>query len=133
MTEDSHGQTSAQFAAMCGYLDILKMLVEKDLSVLEFQGSNGMSLLILAVSKGQMDLVKFLLDNNVNIMAKNQLGMHAAYLAAKSGNLSLLKLLVEKNEDVANLKGFQGQTPLIAASFHRKIDVCKYLLTHTKA
>ena len=132
MAEDSHGQTSAQFAAMCGYLDILKMLVEKDLSVLEFQGSNGMSLLILAVSKGQMDVVKFLLDKNVNIMVKNQLGMHATYLAAKSGNLSLLKLLVDKNEDVVNLKGYLGQTPLMAASFHGKIDVCKYLLTHTK-
>merc|ERR1712038_617808 len=92
-----------------------------------------MSLLILAVSKVQMDVVKFLLDNNVNIMAKNQLGMHATYLAAKSGNLSLLKLLVDKNEDVVNLKGYRGQTPLIAASFHGKIDVCKYLLTQTIA
>ena len=56
-------------------------------------------------------------------MAKSKDGHHAAYYAAMYGNLDVLKMLVEDDGDVIDLKGLNGETPLITAS---KIGFCNY-------
>ena len=63
-----------------------------------------------------------------NIKAQNKYGGHAAYYVALNGQSEILRLLIEKDNEVINLKGSFGCTPLIAASEEGKVDVCKYLI-----
>ena len=61
------------------------------------------------------------------------LGYHASYMAASCGDLDALKMLVEKDGDVIDLKGPNGETPLITASKKGYVGLCKYLLEEKKA
>ena len=74
-----------------------------------------------------------LLENKANCKAKEKSGRHAAYWAAWYGYLDTLKLLVEKDGDVIDLKGQNGETPLIVASKWRRVDVCNFLVQEKNA
>ena len=57
-----------------GFLDITKLLVDKDKASLNVRQKNGNSPLILAVLGNQFEIVKFLVESGVRTFDKNKWG-----------------------------------------------------------
>ena len=90
-------------------------------------GSEGNTPLMEASRADYMSIVKKLLQNDAKVNATQKDGTHAAYLAAEIGNLEIIKLLIAKDPSVVDLKGYQGRTPLYAASKDGYLNIVKYL------
>jgi len=118
-------------AALKGHTHVCYYLITTQKADIEVRDDNGYTPLIFAAGENHCDVVRLLLDHNANIEAKNEYSYHATYIAAFRGHLNCLKILVEKNEDVVDLKGPEGRTPLIAATMTGMTDVCSYLITKT--
>ncbi len=92
-----------------GSVDEVKELLEQgaELSVI----CNGETLLHLAVRSQNYDLCAFLIEQGVNVMAKNRLGMVALHIVAYRKHKKLCELLLDNGTPVDVLaKG--GMTPL---------------------
>ena len=122
-----NGRTPLIEAAACSHRQSCEYLITEQRAIFETRDDDQKTSLILAASSNHIEVIKVLLQNNANIKAKDNNGDHAAYSAACHGALDALKMLVEKDGDVIDLKGEYGETPLIAASRSRRVDVCKYL------
>ena len=121
-------RTPLMEAIMKGHILVAKYLIVKQNACVNARDFNQDTALIQAARNDNIEAVKLLLDHNVNIKAQNRYGGHAAYYAALNGNYEILSLLIEKEDEVIDLKGSFGCTPLIAASEEGRVDVCKYLI-----
>ena len=124
----SVSRTPLMEAIMKGHILVAKYLIVQQNASVDARDFNQDTALIQAARNDNIEAVKLLLDHNVNIKAQNKYRGHAAYYAALNGNKEILRLLIEKDEEVINLKGSFGCTPLIAASEEGRVDVCKYLI-----
>jgi ankyrin repeat protein len=89
-TEKASGWTSLHVAAFNGYLDIVKILVNKDKSLANINDSIGRTPAGLAASRGQVGIVEFLKPGD------NVHSLQAKFLAAReSGNKEDLKNILE--------------------------------------
>ena len=127
------GSTPLISAAFYGHHQVCAYLITEQNANLEARDDDQFTALIHAASSNKTEVIKVLLQKNANVKAKSKCGIHAAYLAADYGYLEALKILVEKDEDVINLKGLNGETPLITASGWGNVDVCKYLVEEKNA
>ena len=120
-------------AAYYGHHQVCEYLIIQQKANLEAGGAYQWTALIWAAISNRIKVIKVLLQNNANVKAKHKSGHHAAYEAARYGNIDALRMLVEKDGDVIDLKAWNGETPLIAASGEGKTDVCKYLIEEKNA
>ena len=125
--------TPLMSAASKGHHQVCEYLITRQEANLEARDTLGQTALICAARLNHPEVIKVLLNHNANCKAKNRHGWHAASEAALGGNLDALKILVEKDGDVIDLKGYNGQTPLIAALRERRADVCKFLVEELNA
>ena len=128
INNSSVSRTPLMEAIMKGHVLVAKYLIVKQDASVDARDFNQDTALIQASRNDNIEAVKLLLDHNANIKAQNKYGGHAAYYAALSGNNEILRLFIEKDDEVINLKGSFGCTPLIAASEEGRVNVCKYLI-----
>ena len=126
-------RTPLILAAMNGHHQVCEYLITEQKADLEARDDDQWTALIHAAYKNHTAVIKVLLQHNASVKAKTKYGGHAAYLAARSGYLDALKMLVDRDEDVIDLTAVDGETPLIAASKSRMVDVCKYLVEEKNA
>ena len=70
-----YGGHAAYMAARSGYLDALKMLVERDEDVIDLTDVDGKTPLIAASKSGMIDVCKYLVEEkNANVNLKDNLG-----------------------------------------------------------
>jgi len=127
------GRTPLILAALYGHHHVCQYLIKEQKANLEAKDDNRNTALICAASSNNLEVLKVLLKYKANCRAKGKDGCHAAYVAAFNGNVDALKMLVEKDGDVIDLKGPNGETPLITASKKGYVGLCKYLLEEKKA
>ena len=132
--DDNDENEKQRIEKMRNRTEILKFLIQQK-GNLEARDNDQNLFLIYAACWNNKDLLKVLLNYNVNVnvMFKDNRGLHAAYVAAAKGHLKALKMLVEKDEAVVDLKAWNGETPLIAASKSGMFDVCEYLVGEKNA
>ena len=122
-------------AAQRGNTDELKDLYKRAQTlnmtdqVMDVQDELGSTPLIVASSDGYLSTVKILIQKGSRIDAARKDGKHAAFLAAQNGHVDAMKLLIQKSPYVADLKGYEGRTPLAAASIEGHLMIVKYLLS----
>ena len=119
------GVAPLALAAARGHHQVCEYLITEQKANLEARDDDQRTALIQA---NRIEVIEVLLKNNASVKAKDKFGYHAAYRAALYGNLDALTMLVENDGDVIDLKGFNGETPLIAALRKREVDVCKFLV-----
>lgn len=88
---------------------------------------NGSNALHIAVKKGNLKVVKALLDMKYPLNYTKNNGVSAAGIAAFKGNLALLDLLYRHGADI-NLTSKAGAGPLYLAIKMHKIDCVRYLI-----
>ncbi len=75
-----------------GFLDVIKYLVEKGVDI---SGDKGNDILLIAARRGKLNVVKYLLENNIGTNIIDE----AFSNAAKGGHLEVLKYLVENGAE----------------------------------
>lgn len=101
----------------------------KDQNVdLEVMDDYHRTALFYATYYNRTEILKVLIDNNANIKAQDIDMGYSAICAAQQGYFDALKILVAKDRSVIGLKGWKGQTPLIAAAINGNADIVRYLI-----
>jgi ankyrin repeat protein len=127
-TPDSWGSTPFQTAINNGYLDIIKVFVEKGADV-KAANRGGNTPLHWAAGNGHLIVVKYLVEEKgADVKAANKDGSTPLHLSARYGHLDVVKYLVaEKGADVKAANN-GGNTPLHWAAEEGRLDVVKYLV-----
>jgi ankyrin repeat protein len=86
---------------------------------------NGINKYLLL--KGDYELCKNLLAQNMDPNLKDYAGWSPLHEACSNGNLEIVQLLIENNADI-NLRGSKDSTPLHEAIVNNHLVCAKYLL-----
>jgi len=129
----SNGGSPLMEAAEKGHSKVCNYLISEKKANLEARNDYQNTALTLAAWKNNTEVINLLLQHNADVRAKGKGGYHAAYIAAEKGNLEALQMLVEKDGDVVDLKGWNGETPLMVASMEGMVEVCRYLVEEKNA
>ena len=81
-----------------------------------------------AVSKGHIEIVKYLLKNKVDVSVTTKQGWNVYRVAANKGHLQILQTLIMHNNDYVNDVGRSNWTPLYHAVYNGHIEIVNYLL-----
>ena len=138
------GKTPLISAASLGHHQICEYLITEQNANLEARDDGqsilGQSTALISAVKSSYkvvnennEVIRLLLQHKADVKAVDEYGGHAAYIAACDGNIDALMMLMENDRDVINLKGPNGETPLIAASRKGYVDLCKYLVEEKNA
>jgi len=116
------------------YLEILKSYLNNPYDINYIITSNSVSLLIEAIIKNKIEVIKVLLEYNIDINAiyKNFTYSTALQVAILQGNINILKLLLEKNAN-PDIQGIYNYTPLIVSSLlQNREEIVIELLKYTR-
>ena len=83
--------------------------------------------LILVSRYGHNDIVKFLLDNQVDVNTRDNAGYTALIGAAEGGHFETVKMLLDAKADV-NVSKPNGETALMTAASNGYDDIMRFLL-----
>ena len=103
-------------------------------SNIEVRGRNGWTAFLASAFKGNIDIMKKLVEEKVNVLAKSnsetdeQLAIH---LAARQGHLEVIKFLVENNLNEIEAKTKMGNTPLVLSSQFGHLECVKWLMSQS--
>jgi ankyrin repeat protein len=128
-TTNKSGRTPLCSAYDGGHLDIMRLLLEHgaDVNVHYDGGANG--LLHDASYYGRLDFVHLLLQQNINVNARNNLDNTPLHLASMNGYARVAQLLLEHGA-IVNAQGYTHWTPLYYASADGHLAVVQVLLEH---
>ncbi len=111
-------RTLLGWAAFRGNLPLIKILIEEMNAVMEPKDKDGYTPLILAVKGGRLNVVAYLLTQNINLEAVDNFGWTALMWASKE-NLEMVRLLVNNHANVF-AEDEIGNTPFsISQQFHK--------------
>jgi ankyrin repeat protein len=112
-------------AVMLGDVKEVQQLIEGGADVNEQEDSEG-TVLMMAASRKDIEVVKVLLANGADINAKSKDG-RTALMAAAYGDAKITKLLLDRGADVRT-KTEDGHTALLSAVMAGSADAVKMLL-----
>uniref|UniRef100_A0A8R1DG54 ANK_REP_REGION domain-containing protein n=1 Tax=Caenorhabditis japonica TaxID=281687 RepID=A0A8R1DG54_CAEJA len=126
------GLTPLMECANGGYVDVGTMLVEAgaDPNATPVPSSKDTALTI-AADKGHEKFVRFLLDNDAVIDARNKKGCTALWLACCGGHADTVKTLLEKKADPDSVDN-RKVSPMMAALRKGNVEIVKILVQEAK-
>jgi len=122
------GETLLMLAAINNQLSLADSLISKGADV----NKPGWTALHYAASKGHIDLIRLLLDQQAYLDAESPNGTTPLMMAASYGSAMSVKLLLEEGAD-PRIKNKLGLTALDMAKQPEKEDAKRYLLAFTTA
>ncbi|RDD41757.1 Ankyrin repeat domain-containing protein 17 [Trichoplax sp. H2] len=122
------GCTPLMLAAREGYIETVKVQLDKGCKITEPSGSNDDTALTLASWKGHYDVVECLLEYDAtNIDHQTKTGCTALMEAAREGHYRVVELLIEHDADIEAPDNY-GQNPLFMACWKGQYKVAELLL-----
>ncbi|KAF5305843.1 hypothetical protein FQR65_LT07582 [Abscondita terminalis] len=121
-------QKEILWAAEHGNLEVVKRLIESDLSLVGVVDSDGYTPLHRACYSNHTQVVSYLLEHGADVSAKTQLQWQPLHSACQWNNVNCALRLLQYGADV-NAVTEGGQTPLhLAASHGASYDTVQLLL-----
>ncbi|XP_045197652.2 uncharacterized protein LOC123552233 isoform X1 [Mercenaria mercenaria] len=104
---DQDGRTALHYAALNGYTDVTKFLLEKGCEI-NVQDASGYTALHRAASQGHVEVITALLERGCDVNTQDEHGNAAIHEAAWNGFSKTIELLVKFNVNVSivNKAGF---------------------------
>ncbi|KAF8818834.1 hypothetical protein IHI24_000068 [Rickettsia endosymbiont of Cardiosporidium cionae] len=133
-------------ASIAGNINSIKLLIKEGVDINSYD-SEGYNSLMFAIMQNKIDIVKYLIDNNIDInfqkmkyrrfklLNKDAIYPTALMIAVRYSNLEAVDLLLSKSADI-NLQDSLGRTALIYAITEDKLEdevgikILKLLLDH---
>ena len=81
-----------------------------------------------ASCKGDLEIVKFLVESGADVNAKDKEGWSVLMEASYEGHLKVIKYLIENGKVNVNAKDDDGWTALMRASWRGYFEIVKYLV-----
>ncbi|KAF5717819.1 hypothetical protein FMUND_5550 [Fusarium mundagurra] len=126
--------SAINWAACGGYLDIVKILLEKGAKSNicakrpVFLGTGGTPV-TMAAGKGHLEVVRYLLENGCDDDSADGIpGWDAFIIACERGQLSIIKYSVDEKHLPVDRIGSNGATPLITAAQSQQTAIMEYLV-----
>ncbi len=126
--DENATNTSLMAAVIAGDLDLARQAVEAKASLDGYDWNLGYSPLGMAIDRGHLDLVQFLLDAGANPHT-GSLSTTALGLAAERGEAEIIQLLLPRGVDVNEPVGQDGWTALLSAIKNGHRAVVQLLVT----
>ena len=115
-------------------MDIFQKATENDLEYvklhmthLEMVDDKKKTLLHYAVTGSAMDVILYLLNQDINVNLVDQYGESPIFDCARKGKVQIAKHLIDKFANV-NIENRQGELPIHLASFKGDLDMIKLLI-----
>ena len=115
-------------------MDIFQKATENDIEYvklhmthLEMVDEKKKSLLHYAVTGSAMDVIHYLLNQDINVNLVDQYGETPLFDCARKGKVQIAKKLIDKYANV-NVENRQGELPIHLASFKGDLDMIKLLI-----
>ena len=98
--KDNDGYNSFHYAAYAGHLSVLKFFKRKNVDIKGTGPDRENALHAACIGKGDINTIKWLLDQGFSPEDKDNNGYNAFHYAAEKGHLSVLKFFKEINVDI---------------------------------
>ncbi|XP_028400144.1 NF-kappa-B inhibitor epsilon-like isoform X2 [Dendronephthya gigantea] len=105
------GQAAFHLAILSGSREIAKTLLDMKADINIQDGTSGRTALHLAVESHNINMITFLLENNVNVNATTFSGNTALHLASGLGMDQIVQLLIRNGANI-NITNIEGDAPL---------------------
>jgi ankyrin repeat protein len=134
-TEVAKGYRFLHIACDAGYLDIVKQFVDYGANINPrcddsyYCSHTGETPLIIAVTKGYFNIVKYLVENRACVNKPDNNGVTPLHEACYYGHFNIVKYLVENGADI-NAQGYENMTPLHIASHQGYTDIAQCLMNY---
>lgn len=125
----SCGQTALFMAVSKGKPNMVRLLLKYGAQVNGSQASGEEPPLYLACRKGYTDIVRMLLDTDVDLENKPPGGGTALYKMAEKGDVEMVRLLLSRGAK-AETRAPGSSSPMFRAAEKRNHDIVRLLLAH---
>ena len=113
---DKDGSTAVHCAAQKGNLDVLKLLHNSETNIHQVDNKGNNSILYALWGTGDYDIVRWLVEQGVDVNHSNDDGFSAVHCAAEKGNLNVLKLLHNSEVNIHQVLS-NGKNSIMSALF----------------
>jgi len=113
-----------------GDYNIFKKIYEHDNIDRYCKSEYNLSIFLLSCQYNNLDIIIYLLENNVNIYETDYLGNNGLIIACYENNIEILKYLIENtNIDVKKVNEYKNNI-LSVACYENYVDIVKYLVEY---
>lgn len=109
---NNNGDTVLSSALRVVCLDHIKLLLEYGADITEVDEARGMTALHHAAKNSHPDVIKFVLDQGMDVNCANNDDQIPLHYAAQSGNIEGCKILLSAGAMINKRSGVTGKTPL---------------------
>ena len=120
------GRTPLDIASFYGHIEIVKILLQLNVSVDEAD-IDGYTPIMHAAHQGHLDVVMLLLEHNANIQLTTRQGATVLYIAVMRGHRDVAETLVSAGDKINKLD-FNNFTALHCAAIENKHEIVKWML-----
>jgi ankyrin repeat domain-containing protein 17 len=126
---NDNGHTPLMEAASNGHVECSRLLIDAGADVNTHSSEFKETALTLASYKGQVDMVKFLLERNADLEHKTD-EMHTALMeACMDGHVEVARILIEHGSNV-NMPPDSFESPLTLAACGGHVELANLLIDH---
>jgi len=125
---DCNGDTVLHWAALCGDLASIEVLIGRGAGV-ESRNGHGRTPLHMAALGRSIKAVDGLVKRGAAVLSRDSFQMSAADIAAAKGDTEILARLAEAGGDL-RARNMVGYTPLSYAVWYDEGEACGFLLSH---
>ncbi|XP_076873724.1 ankyrin repeat and SOCS box protein 2-like isoform X2 [Brachyhypopomus gauderio] len=129
MRANKHGWTPVHEAAYYGQTNCLKLLLSAAPGMINTRTQKNQTPLILAVSRGHLGCVKYLLEKDADPKIPTKANETPLYEACATNSAQMVQLLLRNGADV-NQKCLDGWTALHESVMQNNLEICEVLVAH---
>ena len=124
--KSNNGLNCLHIAALCGHLNLCKILKDKHNFDVHMITKKGSTALHYSARYGSYDLFTYFADMGADIYLKDNDGMNCLHFAAMYGHLNLCKILKNKHKFDVHIADNDGQTALHYSARYGSYDLFTY-------